>query len=120
MEKLGLTCHLSEFEKKYGGYNFAYTLSDFPKYAKKSGGYKYGSEAVVFNASGIKVWHYGDEEPQVIFYGNTAKNIIPITSGENTEFAIYSKDNKILYENDDLKNVVYWLIKNFNQYRKNF
>jgi hypothetical protein len=48
------------------------------------------------------------------------KNIIPITSGENTEFAIYSKDNKILYENDDLKNVVYWLIKNFNQYRKNF
>ena len=120
MEKLGLTCHLSEFEKKYGGYNFAYTLSDFPKYAKKSSGYKYGKEAVVFNASGIKVWHYGDEEPQVIFYGNTAKNIIPITSGENAEFAIYSKDNKILYENDDLKNVVYWLIKNFNQYRKNF
>jgi hypothetical protein len=120
MEKLGLTCHLSDFEKKYGGYNFAYTLSDFPKYAKKSGGYKYGKEAVIFNASGIKVWHYGDEEPQVIFYGNTAKNIIPITSGENSEFAIYSKDNKILYENDDLKNVVYWLIKNFNQYRKNF
>jgi hypothetical protein len=120
MEKLGLTCHLSEFEKKYGGYNFAYTLSDFPKYAKKSRGYKYGSEAVVFNASGIKVWHYGDEEPQVIFYGNTAKNIIPITSGENAEFAIYNKNNKILYENDDLKNVVYWLIKNFNQYRKNF
>lgn len=118
MTKLALTTHLGEFEKKYGGYNFAYLISDFSKYAKKRNGYKYGKEAVVFNASGIKVWHYGDEEPQVIFYGNTAKNIIPITRGENADYAIYGKKDRILYENDDLKKVVYWLTKNYPQYRK--
>jgi len=89
MTKLGLTTSLGEFEKKYGGYNFAYLLSDFPKYARgghRSNNYKYGDEAVIFNASGIKVWHYGDEEYQVIFYGNTARNIIPIVGGEDVKW----------------------------------
>lgn len=126
MTKLGLTTHLGEFDKKYGGYNFAYTLNDFQKYGSSSygnwskSGYKYGNEAVIFNASGIKVWHYGDEEPQVIFYGNTAKNIIPITSGDNFKFAIYGKNGKILYENDKLTKVVDWIVNNYQQYRKNF
>jgi hypothetical protein len=123
MTKLGLTTHLGEFDKKYGGYNFAYKLSDFSIYGKGNyshgSGYKYGKEAVVFNASGIKVWHYGDEEPQVIFYGKTAKDIIPIIGGENEKWEIYNKDGRILYENDDLKKVVDWLTNNYQQYRKN-
>ena len=121
MTKLGLTTHLGDFDKKYGGYNFAYTIGEFNKYAKGNysrGKYKYGKEAVVFNASGIKVWHYGDEEPQVIFYGNTARNIIPITGGENSDYAIFRKDGTVLFEHDDLETVVYWLINNFQQYRK--
>jgi hypothetical protein len=122
MTKLGLTTHLGEFDKKYGGYNFAYLLSDFPRYGRRSyvhgGGYKYGKEAVVFNASGIKLWHYGDEEPQVIFYGNTAKNIIPITKGENTDWSIRDKNGRILFENDKLERVVDWLVDNYSQYRK--
>lgn len=121
MTKLGLTTHLGEFDKKYGGYNFAYLLNDFSKYAKGNysrGKYKYGKEAVVFNASGIKVWHYGDNEPQVIFYGNTARNIVPITSGENNDYAIFGKNGRVLFEHDDLETVVYWLIRNFEQYRK--
>ena len=120
MTKLGLTTHLGEFDKKYGGYNFAYLLSDFPRYARggRRGGYKYGKEAVVFNASGIKTWHYGDEEPQVIFYGNTATNIIPIIKGENADWGIYNKNGRILFENDELERVVYWLTQNYSQYRK--
>lgn len=121
MTKLGLTTHLGEFDKQFGGYNFAYTIGEFNKYAKGNysrGKYKYGKEAVVFNASGIKVWHYGDGEPQVIFYGNTARNIIPITSGENNDYAIYGKNGRVLFEHDDLETVVYWLINNFQQYRK--
>jgi hypothetical protein len=126
MTKLGLTTHLGEFDKKYGGYNFAYTLNDFKKYGASSygnwskSGYKYGNEAVIFNASGIKVWHYGDEEPQVIFYGNTAKNIIPITSGENAKFGVFSKNGNLLFENDDLPKIVKWIVNNYQQYRKNF
>jgi hypothetical protein len=126
MTKLGLTTSLGEFDKKYGGYNFAYTLNDFQKYGRSSygnwskSGYKYGNEAVIFNASGIKVWHYSDEEPQVIFYGNTAKNIIPIISGYGSKFAVYGKNDKILYENDDLPEIVKWIVNNYQQYRKNF
>ena len=126
MTKLGLTTRLGEFDKKYGGYNFAYTLNDFKKYGASSygnwskSGYKYGDEAVIFNASGIKVYHYGDEEPQVIFYGNTAKNIIPITSGENAKFGVYGKNGKLLFENDDLTKIVNWVVNNYQQYRKNF
>jgi hypothetical protein len=122
MSKLGLTTRLGEFEKKYGGYNFAYTLDDFVRYGRnnnRSRGYKYGKEAVVFKASGIKVYHYGDEEPQVIFYGNTANNIIPITSGEEADWAIYStKNGEILFENNNLEVVVKWLVNNYNQYKK--
>jgi hypothetical protein len=122
MTKLGLTTHLGDFDKKYGGYNFAYTLHDFPRYAQSDGyhdtKYKYGKEAVVFNASGIKVWHYGDQEPQVIFYGNTAKNIIPITRGDETQWGIRDKNGNVLYENDKLEKVVEWLTNNYQQYRK--
>lgn len=121
--KLGFTVSVAEFEKKYGGYNFAFTLRDFQKYGLSSygdwtkSGYKYGNEAVLFNASGIKAWHHGDQEPQVIFYGDTARNIIPITAGEDSKFAVYNKKGKLLYQNDSLPQVVNWIVKNYQQYR---
>lgn len=123
IDKLGLTTHLSQFEKKYGGYNFSYLLSDFVKYGKSNRGwdnnFKYGKEAVIFRASGVKLYHHGDEEPQVIFYGNTATNIIPITSGENSKFGVYSsKSGNLLYESDDMEYVVKWIVQNINQYQK--
>lgn len=121
MTRLGLTCHINEFDKRFGGYNFAYLLSDYIKYANNRGnGYKYGKEAVLFNASGLKVWHIGDEEPQVIFYGNTAKNIIPITGGDTETWGIRNANGRFIYENDDLPMVVNWLVKNYAQYRKSF
>lgn len=124
-DKLGLTTHLGEFEKKYGGFNFAYTLNDFRRYGRTGNysnrrkGYKYGSEAVIFRASGIKLFHYGDSEPQVIFYGNTATNITPILDGENEKWGIYSsKNGQLLYEEDSLEKIVDWFVKNYPQYRK--
>lgn len=124
MTKLGLTTHLSDFEKKYGGYNFAYLLKDFMRYGKgdwrsNRRGFKYGSEAVLFRASGIELWHHGDQEPQVIFYGKTATNIIPITNGEQYNWAVRNnKNGRIFFESDDLENVVKWIVKNYDQYRK--
>jgi hypothetical protein len=85
----------------------------------RGGGWKYGNEAVIFRASGIRTEHYGDEEPQVIFYGNTARDIIPVESGENKNYAFKSKlTGRILYEADDLQELVYWLVRHFDQYRK--
>jgi hypothetical protein len=121
VDKLALTTHLGDFEKKYGGYNFAYDVERYHRYAysNRGRGFKYGEEAVIFRASGIELWHYGDEEPQVIFYGNTARNLIPIIRGENADWAIYNtKSGRILYENDDFDKVVVWVLRNYIQYRK--
>lgn len=123
MTKIGLTTHLSEFDKSDIGYCFAYTLDDFHKYGRaasfSSTEYKYGSEAVIFNASGIEVWHYGDEEPQVIFYSDTAKNIIPITGGEELDYGVYNINNgRLIYESNDMNDIVKWVETNFRQYRK--
>jgi hypothetical protein len=121
IEKLGLTTSLGEFDKKYGGYNFAYRADNFSRYAKLNWNeYKYGKEAVLFRASGMELWHYSDQEPQVIFYGNTARDIIPITSDYYSgNYAVYgSNSDRPLYQNEDLEKVVYWVIRNFVQYRK--
>ena len=123
MDKLGLTTHFGDFYKKYGGYNFAYKVEDYAKYAHSNrsfGGYKfkYGKEAVIFNASGLRLWHNGDEEPQVIFFGNTAKNIIPIVEGENSTWSVRNaKTNRVIFENDNFDKVVQWVINNFIQYK---
>lgn len=123
IEKLGVTTSLGEFEKKYGGYNFAFRADNFDRYYKSRHGWsgepKYGREAVLFRASGMQLHHYGDEEPQVIFYGNTARNIIPIANGEDRKWGVYSRYNgRLLFEDDDLKKVVYWVIRNYEQYRR--
>ena len=122
-DKLGLTTHLGEFDKKYGGYNFAYMLSDFMRYGvpdyNRGTEFKYGSNAVIFRASGIKLWHSSDNEPQVIFWGETAANIIPIIESDDAKWAIFSnKTNRVLYASDNLEIVVKWLVQNFEQYRK--
>jgi hypothetical protein len=123
MDKLGLTTHFGDFYKKYGGYNFAYKVEDYAKYAHSNrsfGGYKfkYGKEAVIFNASGLRLWHNGDEEPQVIFFGDTAKNIIPIVEGENSTWSVRNaKTNRVIFENDNFDKVVQWVINNFIQYK---
>lgn len=105
--------------KKNGGYNFAYDVSDYIKYGRssyRSGGWKYGEEAVLFKASGVKVYHYGDEEPQVIFWGKSAHDIVYLRKGEDWQ-TINSKTNKIIFRAQTLPEVVNWTIKNFNQYK---
>ena len=123
---LGLTTHFDNSSKQHGGYNFAYLLSDFMSYGASSrnhsGGWKYGNECVVFRASGIKVWHHGDEEPQVIFYGNTATDIVPLTMGEyqsgEDEYTDGWCTPEDYYCHEDLEKVVDWVVNNFGQYRK--
>lgn len=122
-ERLGLTTDYSKADKKTGGkgYSFAYDVNDFKRYYynRSPSEPKYGSEAVLFRASGIKSWHDGDGEPQVIFYGETAKDFIPITQGENDRWGVYStKTGKLLREDDDLGELVDWILYNFAQYRK--
>ncbi|MFW5847578.1 MAG: hypothetical protein ACOCVF_01480 [bacterium] len=116
---LGLTTYLSDSSKKYGGYNFAYTINDFLKYNNASrNNLKYGEEVVLFTASGLRLFHYGDDEYQVIFYGSTAKNIIPIQEGEELAWGVYnSATSQLIQEFDELDKMVSWCIHNFPQYK---
>lgn len=118
IEKLGLTTHFGEFEKKYGGYNFAFRAEIYQHYARGRHGYKYGQEAVMFIGSGIEVYHHGDEEPQVIFWGKNAKYIVPITKEYGDVYAVHNiKSGNIIYKHYDLDNVVSWVIRNYQQYQ---
>ena len=77
------TRRLEDYQEKKG-FNFAYDASEWVKYAKKSdGSYRYGGGAVVFRARGIKVWHEGDKEYQVIFWGPSARQPVSPSGGHD-------------------------------------
>lgn len=115
-----------ETEGKTEGYDFAYTLVGAQHYAFISSGAwgrvpKYGKEAVIFRASGVKLWHHGDQEEQVIFWGPSAKDIMYLEFNEETSewFIRSTKDyDNILYKNEDIDEVINWIIHNYDQYRK--
>lgn len=104
--------------KENEGYCFAYTINEFDKYAFDRRRPKYGDEAVMFQASGVKATHYGDEEEQVMFYNKDAKNIVYLQYDDDSEWFVASNDGKPLYHNEELSNVVEWVVNNFDQYRK--
>jgi hypothetical protein len=112
---LGLTTHF--LTKPYPGFNFAYLADDAPRYGRsgRGGKWKYGDHAVMFKANGVKVYHYTDEEPQVIFLGSTAKDIVEL---ENTDdgWVVVGKNGPV-FRSDDLQRCVDWVETNYGQYR---
>lgn len=77
------------------GYCFAYEYSD-SYYNYKNGTIKYGNYGVLFKGSGVKLYHGGDEEHQVVFIGDQVSNMIPFdTDGKSFK----TKDGSIK-END--------------------
>ena len=126
--RLGLTTHIRNTQKP-GGYNFAYDVDEWERYAHGRHGFKYGKEAVLFRASGIKVWHHGDGEYQIVFVGNTAKDIVPLSEGgydggwwangigkggrEEGEAGSDQSDGSF----ESLSEAVDWVVANYNQYK---
>jgi len=102
------------------GWFFAYHHQDVDRYA--IGSYnnpKYGTEAVMFVSSGVKIWHYGDNEPQVIFNGKYAKNLVPINRDSDKMWNVEHKESfSTIFEDEEFDVVVQWVIDNFDQYRK--
>lgn len=124
--RLGLTTRYS-LGQKPGGYNFAYSAKGWEQYTRGEHGFKYGKEAVLFRASGVRVWHEGDEETQVIFVGNTAQDIVPLTQGGHDggwwangigkggrEEGNYKQGDGSF---DSLSEAVKWVLQNFGQYK---
>jgi hypothetical protein len=126
--QLGLTTYFSKSysNRSKNGYGFCFNLHTYKRYGRSNRNskqpWKYGKEAVMFRASGVMCYHNGDEELQLIFKGDTVRDIIPIyASNDNKgfDFAIHNKQNdNTIYGNDDLEKVVDWVVTNYIQYRK--
>ena len=110
---LGLTALMEHEEKTSGGYNFAYT----PRVADSKTGRIYGDEAVLFKASGVSVYHYGDSEDQVIFWGDTATNIIPVVGGYDGWQVGENKHGEPVFTHDSLTRVAEWVEAHYDQYK---
>lgn len=89
LEKLKKT---SGYDEQQSGYNFAFLADNVSNNeAKYYCGYdsydRVSSNAIafIFNASGVLTYHNIDKQYQVIFKGETAKNIIPIYFGDLVE-----------------------------------
>jgi len=111
--RIAYTRFESESARSSGeGYNFAFLATD----TKNLTGKKYGEEAVLFKANGILVTHYGDNEEQVIFIGNTARDIIPLIKSKWDDYIKIG--NFDIKKFTTFKEAVRWTTANFNQYRK--
>lgn len=124
MDKLGLTTwYKNEGDyKKHGGYNFAFVAKGrHASYAASKG--KYGRDAVVFQNSGVHAYHYGDEEEQVIFWGEevSPKDIIVLVN-EHGDWQVKTRhrlrNGETTLFSGDFEACVNWVIQNSAQYRK--
>ena len=118
MSKLGLTTYYknTSFDKQYGGYNFAFIAdSRHAKWAASE--HKYGRHAVMFQNSGVRTYHYADEEDQVIFYGKDVdpRSIIILREGWTVEARRQTRRGSELFEGD-FEACVAWVERNARQY----
>ncbi len=115
ISQLGWTTHMSDRAKQSGGYNFAYHWSDVKRYGSDG---KYGDTAVIFMASGVRAHHYGDEEPQFVFYGKTAKHINLIyQSRETGNWELEATNGRILVSKPKIHEIVDWVVSFYDRFR---
>ena len=115
IDNLAYTPAIGTTDYKYGaGYNFAFEAKD-ASVAESSG---YGDCAILFQASGVEIYHWGDEQYQVIFYGPSARNLIFLFQDDETNMWYVDSEitGKRLVEFDNLDFLVKWCILNFPQY----
>lgn len=123
MRFLGLTTWSTQSAKKYGGYNFAFEAGS-KEAAIAEYNTKYGKEAVMFQNSGTKAYHWGDEEHQVIFWGadvNPKDLVVLRKDSDDNHWIVERQDGKgkgWAYKSEHFEDVVAWVMKNYAQYRK--
>jgi GNAT superfamily N-acetyltransferase len=129
MELLGLTSFRRSVKNGKWGFAFDAANTSWRKYKGQHGGLKYGDSAVMFKASGVKVYHYSDDEDQVIFDTRTVTDIVqlekisyPIDGLETSVWAVVDRKGHPLYHTgdntiEDLDNAAMWVIKHYDQYK---
>lgn len=102
------TMHKSNtYNRSSDGFGFSFVIDDIHKNSSE----RYGSNAVMFRASGIQVYHSGDEEYQTIFYGPTAHDFV-FLKNDSYEWSVND-----FYKSDNVIDVVNWVVSNYDQYK---
>ena len=100
------------------GYNFAYEPGNDELYGRegRSGRPRYGAYQYAFWVPAyVKAWHHGDREPQAIFWGPSARNIVEIGKDEDDKWTVATWDRSPKF--DSSEDLVNWLDANWDQYR---
>jgi len=129
--------------KSTPGYNFAFPLRSRDADAALRQR-KYGSEAVIFKGTGIQVYHSGDEEQQIIFWGPSVDpasiyhvkkiddgwledyNINPEFIKNEPEFAVFDANDRLQFFAETPAEIAAWIdragdqiLRNVHQKRQN-
>lgn len=117
MDRLGLTTWLGKSEKGYGGYNFAFEATSRDALR----GTKYGRDAVLFMNSGVKAYHYGDDESQIIFIGKDVDpRDIVLLRNDGGDWLVTPKADigRDAVFRGTLPQAIKWVMSNWAQYRR--
>lgn len=99
-------------QKSSAGYDFAFLIDD------RSVDYnEYGDEAVIFRTSGVEIYHYDDNQNQVVFWGPNVKSFIPIHQ-DNGDWVVYGQNGQVLVRCGRPSEIALWATENLPQYRK--
>lgn len=115
LDRLGLTTYFTHDSKKHGGYNFAFEATS--RYAENAARKRsYGRDAVMFQNSGVKAYHSGDEEDQIIFWGSDVDvgGIVELRYRDG-DWAVVGNGRDLF--TGDFHDTVRWVIRNHQQYR---
>jgi hypothetical protein len=99
-------------QKTSAGYNFAFLIND-----RNVDYNEYGDEAVIFRTSGVEIYHYGDNQNQVVFWGPNVKSFIPIHQ-DNGDWVVYGQNGQVLVRCGRPSEIAIWATENLPQYRK--
>ena len=157
MDKLNYSNKVPLEDKEGGNYSYAYDAEDiigdtywqndentrdmfFSKETNtKFDGFVYRHAvqvAIMFQASGVKAYHFTDRDEQVIFNNETANNFVLLArmpkvidnnnkvkysqrqyDGKVYLWSVVSNDNKPIYQNESFTKVVAWVVENYSQYK---
>lgn len=116
---LALTTHKSHGSRhRSPGFNFAFTADDrHLDYVANRG--KYGHSAVLFRSGGVRAFHYGDDEWQVIFWGPVVKQVVLIERCAGGSWCILDQyTSRELCVKGSVVEAVRWAIDHGHQYRR--
>lgn len=97
--------------KPTAGYNFAYLADSYEVWNNGRDDF-YGTAAIMFQAAGVHVYHSGDADEEVIFYGPDLGDAVYLRRGDVGLPWKVMNGKKVVFKDEDIVTVVRWVLQN--------